>query len=161
MQIVNREWEERLRPLLEEEGAELLEAQVSRGRNSLRLRFFIDREAGLAVDDLARLSRKIALRLDGDPSLAGRYEMEVSSPGMNRVVFREGHFRRFVGERVHIRLADIREGRRNFEGAILGCESGIVEVDVEGLGATSFALNEIERAELRLDPRRPPQRPVA
>ena len=96
--------------------------------------------------------------LDSDPSLAGRYELEVSSPGMNRVVFTEDHFRRFEGERVHIWTLREKDGRSHFEGTILGCASGTVSVAVDGLGAIDFGIDEIKRAELRLDPRRPPRR---
>jgi ribosome maturation factor RimP len=122
----------------------------------LQLRFFIDREAGVGVDDLATMSRKIALLLDADPLLAGAYSLEVSSPGMHRVVRTEAHFRRFVGERVHIWTHDAREGRTHFEGTISGCEREVVSVAVDGAGTLDFRLDEVKRAELRLDPKRPP-----
>jgi len=152
-------WQERLGPLLQEEGAELLEAQVARLRNLVKLRFFVDREAGLTIDDLAHLSRRIAMVLDADPALVGQYELEVSSPGMDRVVRTEAHFRRFVGERVHVWTLRDRDGQQHFEGTILSCDNGVVAVGVDGLGSTDFPLTEIERAELRLDPRRPQRRP--
>lgn len=158
MQVRLVDWEERLRPVLVLEGAELLEAQVSRNRQTTRFRFFLDREAGIGVDDLARLSRGIAMLLDDDPALAGNYELEVSSPGMHRVVRTEAHFRRFVGERVHIWTRDEIGGRRHFEGTILGCEGGIVRVRADETGEIEFGLAQIERAELRLDPKRPPRR---
>ena len=153
------EWEDRLRPALEEEAAELLEAHVSRRRNAMSVRLFIDREKGIGVEDLARLSRKIARILDADPVLAGAYALEVSSPGMNRVVRSEAHFRRFVGERVHVWTKSPREGRTHFEGRIEGCAGGVVSVAVDRVGSVPFDLEQIERAELRLDPRRPPGRP--
>ena len=156
MGIGLKEWQERLKPVLEEEGAELLEAHVSRGRKTLQLRFFVDREAGVGVDDLATLSRKIVSLLDADPLLQGGYSLEVSSPGMHRVVRTEAHFRRFVGERVHIWTHGVREGRTHFEGTISGCARGVVSVAVERMGTIEFGLDEIKRAELRLDPRRPP-----
>jgi ribosome maturation factor RimP len=152
------QWQERLGPLLDEEGAELLEAQVARLRNLVKLRFFVDREAGLTIDDLAHLSRRIALVLDADLALVGHYELEVSSPGMERVVRTEAHFRRFVGERVHIWTLQERDGVRHFEGTILSCDDGIAAIRVDGLGPADFPLTQIERAELRLDPRRPLRR---
>lgn len=151
-------WQERLGPLLQEDGAELLEAQVARLRNLVKLRFFVDREAGLTIDDLAHLSRRIAMVLDADPALVGQYELEVSSPGMDRVVRTEAHFKRFLGERVHVWTLRERDGQRHFEGTILGCDGGVVSVRVDGPGPMDFPLAEIERAELRLDPRRPQRR---
>jgi ribosome maturation factor RimP len=150
------EWEQKLQPVLEEEGAELLEAHVSRRRNSYQFRFFVDREAGIGVNELAHLSRKIGIVLDADPLLVGNYSLEVSSPGMNRVVRTEAHFRRFVGERVHVWTRESREGRNHFEGTIRGCQDGVVTVAVDRLGETEFDLRGIERAELRLDPKRRP-----
>lgn len=152
------EWQGRLRQVLDEEVAELVEAQVQRSRAGVRLRFFIDREDGIGIEDLARLSRKIGLVLDADPGLVGRYELEVSSPGMHRPVRTEDHFRRFAGETVHIwTLEPVGEGR-HFEGTILGCADGTVSIQVDGQGLLSFDLAQIERAELRLDPKRPPRR---
>lgn len=150
------EWEQKLQPVLADEGAELLEAHVSRRRNFYQFRFFIDREDGIGVNELARLSRKIGIVLDADPVLVGSYSLEVSSPGMNRVVRTEAHFRRFVGERVAVWTRAYREDRDHFEGTIRGCRDGVVTVAVDRLGETEFALDEIERAELRLDPKRPP-----
>ncbi len=158
MRIRLEEWEEKLRPVLEEEGVELVEAQVHRGRDGVRLRFFLDREGGIGIEDLARLSRKIGMTLDADSGLAGRYGLEVSSPGMDRPVRTEAHFQRFAGERVHVWTFEPVEGGRHFEGKILGCADGVVSVAVEGVGTMKFGLSQIERAELRLDPRRPPQR---
>lgn len=151
------DWERKLAPLLDEAGAELLETQVSKGRTAWRLRFFVDREAGIGVDDLARLSRRISLLLDADPVLAGRYELEVSSPGMNRVVRSEPHFQRFRGERVHVWTHRRMLDRDYFEGTILACANGHVSVEVDQLGVLEFPLADIRRAELRLDPRRRPQ----
>jgi len=158
MLIRLEEWEEILRPILEEEAAELVKAQVQRGRSSLCLRFFVDREDGIGIEDLARLSRKIGMTLDADPEMAGKYELEVSSPGMDRPVRTEAHFRRFAGERVHIWTVQPVDGNNHFEGVILGCNHGIASVRVDGLGTMDFDLAQIDRAELRLDPKRPPQR---
>jgi ribosome maturation factor RimP len=158
MLIRLEEWEGKLHPVLEEEGAELVKAQVQRGRSSLCLRFFVDREAGVGIEDLARLSRKIGTLLDADPGFAGKYELEVSSPGMDRPVWKEGHFRRFVGERVHLWTMGPIAGGDHFEGTIAGCHDGVASIQVDGLGTMDFDLTQIERAELRLDPKRPPQR---
>ncbi|MDM7915888.1 MAG: ribosome maturation factor RimP [Candidatus Eisenbacteria bacterium] len=149
--------EEWLRPLLESEGFEFVDAQVSRTRGALRLRIFVDREEGLGIDDLARLSRRIGLLLDAEPGMAGAYELEVSSPGMNRAIWTERHFERFAGERVHLWIHEPNDGRRHFEGTILGVADGEASIDIDGQGPTRFALNRIERAELRLDPRRRPR----
>ena len=75
---------------------------------------------------------------------------------MNRVVRTEAHFQRFVGERVHIWTLEMREDRDHFEGTISGCEQGVVSVAVDQMGTLDFRLDEIKRAELRLDPKRPP-----
>ena len=64
MRIRLEEWEERLRPVLEEEGVELVEAQAQQSRNGMRLRFFVDRDGGIGIEDLARLSRKIGMALE-------------------------------------------------------------------------------------------------
>jgi ribosome maturation factor RimP len=143
-----------VRPLIVEEGFELVECSVSRRQRHQHFRVSIDREDGVPVEACARISRKISNRLDENPMLRGQYRIEVSSPGMNRPVRTLDHFRRFEGERVRIELAEPGKGPRVLIGTI-----GTVEGEKEGFwfrpdqGEDRFlSLGEIGSARLRMDP---------
>ena len=64
--------------------------------------------------------------------LPGAYDLEVSSPGLDRPLFEPRHFNRHRGETVKIRLASPIEGRRQFRGVLAGCRDGSILIDVDG-----------------------------
>ncbi|MBD3334108.1 MAG: ribosome maturation factor RimP [Candidatus Eisenbacteria bacterium] len=150
--MTGRELERRVRPLVEELGFELVEATASRSRRRQAFRVFVDKEGGVAVKDCAFLSRRISQVLDQDPLLAGAYGIEVSSPGMSRPVRTPEQFRRFMGEKVHIRLRRPRNGRRKWTGRIAAVDEGRVTLAMEKGEKARFDLEEIEEARLELDP---------
>lgn len=112
------ELEELIRPLLEDGGYELVQCSVARGSRIQNIRVTLDHDNGLPIEACAKFSRTLANVLDANPSLRNSYSLEVSSPGMNRPISEERHFRRFVGERVEFDWRDPGGGIRRLEGAI-------------------------------------------
>src|SRR5215469_5000686 len=136
-----------IEPVLGRMGYELVELEYSAGRAHAVVRLFIDREAGVTLDDCAQVSREVSSVLDVEDPIPSAYTLEVSSPGFDRVLRTQAHFGRFVGSRVFIELKEPREGRRRYTGKLLPVdESGIaLEVDREQV-TVSFA--EIGKARL-------------
>src|SRR5690606_14779876 len=92
-----------LEPVVEDLGYELVLVElVGSGQRTLRL--YIDAPGGVNLDDCESVSRQVSAVLDVDDPIAGAYTLEVSSPGIERPLVREDHFRSHVGERVRIRL---------------------------------------------------------
>ena len=123
-------------------GYELVDLESSRGG---LLRLFIDSPSGITVEDCARVSHHLtrALVVEGI-----EYErLEVSSPGLDRPLKRAEDYTRFAGQNVSVRLKLPRDGRRRFEGMLVGVEEGAVVLEVEG-ERQSFALGDIDRARL-------------
>ena len=123
-------------------GYELVDLESSRGG---LLRLFIDSPSGITVEDCARVSHHLtrALVVEGI-----EYErLEVSSPGLDRALKRAEDFARFAGQTASVRLKLPRDGRRRFEGMLVGVEDGAVILEVEG-ERQSFALGDIDRARL-------------
>ena len=116
------------------------------GRRSL-LRVYIDTPDGVSVDDCERASRQISGALDVDDPISGHYVLEVSSPGLDRPLFTAEHFRRFVGNRVKLRINPPRDGRRNFSGVLLEMRDDAVVV-VQDDEQVEIPLQQIERARL-------------
>ena len=90
-------------PVLARHGAELVELAVRRGRTQL-VRVVADRPGGIDLDTCARVSEELSRMLDADDPIAGRYTLEVTSPGLDRPLRTPADFRRALGRRVRIVL---------------------------------------------------------
>jgi ribosome maturation factor RimP len=123
-------------------GYELVDVESSR---SGLLRIFIDSPRGINVEDCARVSNHLtrAFAVEGID-----YErLEVSSPGLDRPLKRLEDFQRFAGREASVKLKLPREGRRRFEGRLVGVEDGRIVLEVEGK-REQLALEDIDRARL-------------
>lgn len=136
---------EMLEPGVEALGFELVGVEYVRAGKHSILRVFIDHENGVSVDDCADVSHQVSAILDVEDPISNEYNLEVSSPGMDRPLFKEKHFQQVVGEQVQIRLAMPMDNRRNFKGTLLACEEGVVSVDVDGQ-QFQLAVANIEKA---------------
>jgi len=103
---------------------------LSQGRHSL-LRIYIDAEQGITVEDCALVSQQVGSVLDVEDPITGEYTLEVSSPGMDRLLFRLDQYPGFVGEVVDLRLRTPFEGRRRFKGVLTGIEGEDVVIRVD------------------------------
>ena len=128
-------------------GYELADCEVV--NRSRLLRVFIDRvppDAGpVNVEDCERVSKQLQRALEVEGIDYDR--LEVSSPGLDRSLKKPAHFRRFLGERVELRVRVPVAGRRRFTGALVAADDDGVEVEVEG-ARHRFFLADLERARL-------------
>ena len=129
--VVQRVWEI-TEPLIANAGMELVDIDYRREIRGTVLRFYLDREGGVSLDDLAPMSRRLGDLLDVHDTVPGSYTLEVSSPGINRRLRRPDHFRRYVGKKVRVRTIQPIEGRRSFAGPLLAVEGSGVVVGLDG-----------------------------
>ncbi|REL28925.1 ribosome maturation factor RimP [Thalassotalea euphylliae] len=121
-----------LRPAVEQLGKELLGVEfISAGKHST-LRLFIDHENGINVDDCAEVSRQVSAILDVEDPISTEYNLEVSSPGLDRPLFDVAHFEAVVGETVEVKLGLPLNGRRKFKGLLEAVEGETLVVIVDG-----------------------------
>ena len=138
-----------LEPVVEREGCDLVAIEILGSPGRALIRVYIDRTGGVNVDICARVSRAISPVLDVEDPFPGAWELEVSSPGIERPLQRENDFRRFVGFGVKVKLAPGPE-RRRYSGLLKGFEDGHVLVEVDGQ-IHRLALDQIDKAHLDLD----------
>jgi len=120
-----------LRTTVEALGYELWGIEyLSQGRHSV-LRVYIEAENGIAVEDCAKVSEQVGSVLDVEDPIAGEYTLEVSSPGMDRLLFRLDQYPAYVGEVLELRLRVPFEGRRKFKGVLTGVEGEDVVIQVD------------------------------
>ncbi len=100
---------------------------LSQGHRS-RLRIYIDRPEGVSVDDCERVSREVSDLLDVEDVMPSAYTLEVSSPGMDRILFKAAHYQANLGAVVDVRLNFPLDGRKHIVGVLAGLEDGEVVV---------------------------------
>jgi ribosome maturation factor RimP len=120
-----------LEPAVEALGYELIEMEfVPQGPESV-LRLFIDRAQGIDVEDCAAVSKAVSATLDERDPIPGHYNLEVSSPGLDRILRKRAHYERYVGSRVHVQLASPMDGRRRFTGILRAVDEDGVTLEVD------------------------------
>lgn len=134
-------------PLLSNLGYELVELEFGGGRGAGTLRIYIDRAEGVGIEDCERISREISALLDVHDPIPTAYRLEVSTPGLDRVLRRPAHFARFAGARIEVELAAPRDGRRRYTGRLAQAGASGIELTVDGV-QVQLDYAEIYRARL-------------
>ena len=127
-----KQLEDILRPVVEGLGYEFWGIEFRSHGHHSKLRVFIDdAENGIAIDDCEKVSRQVSGVMDVEDPIQTEYTLEVSSPGMDRPLFRPEQYEAFIGHKVQIKLRMAFEGRRKFLGLIKGVEGDDVVVVVD------------------------------
>jgi ribosome maturation factor RimP len=137
------------------EGLELVRVKMMGGTSDPTLQVMAERPETrqLTLDDCARLSRRLsevldALEAEGRDPIAGAYRLEVSSPGIDRPLTRLSDFEDWKGHEARVTLAEKLNGRKQYNGALLGAEGEEILVDVAGLGEARLPFAGIHSAKL-------------
>ena len=123
---------ELLEPVVNHLGFELWELEYSARRAGGFLRLYIDAAQGVGLDDCAEVSRAVSAVLDEQDPIPVEYTLEVSSPGMDRVLRTPAHFARFVGERAQVEMVLPVNGRRKFLGQLMAVNDRELTLDQDG-----------------------------
>jgi ribosome maturation factor RimP len=134
-----------VRPIVEREGLELVEVAFHGQGGRRVLRVTVDREGGVDLDTLGEVSEKVSRRLDLEDFGKGRYELEVSSPGIERPLSTPEHFARFVGSRVRVKTGEPVEGSHTHDGTLVATTDEVIVVEVDGVDRT-IALADVTSA---------------
>ena len=134
-------------PTIEGLGYELTDLEAQLGSGSGVLRIFIDKSDGIGVEDCEKVSLAVSALLDVEDPVPGRYDLEISSPGLDRKLTKVEHFQRFEGETVKVQMRFPIEGRRRFRGTLVSSDNEGIVVDVDG-ESHSLPLATIDTARL-------------
>ena len=140
-----------IEPVVSALGYELVAIEYRRGTRSSLLRLYIDSPGGVGLEDCTRVSHQVSGVLDVEEPIAGQYTLEVSSPGLDRLLVKPQDFQRFAGQLVKVRLHGLLEGRRKIVGVLKGVEQDLVVVEEEGK-EWRLALHDIDQARLVPNP---------
>jgi ribosome maturation factor RimP len=159
--VTQRVWE-LSEPLALTRGLEVVDVQYRPEGGRQILRLLVDRpDGGVTLEQLAALSRELGDVLDAHDAVPGRYQLECSSPGLNRPLIRPAHFERAIGALVRVRTRTPIDGRRQFKGTLQAATGDTVSVQDVDAGTVVIPLADIEKAHTEYDFSRPTGRPHA
>lgn len=137
-----------IEPIVADHGCELVDVERTGGQGKTILRVIVDDVSGdgrVDVDVLARISREVEAQLDAADAVTGSYDLELSSPGLDRVLAREKDFVAAVGEEVKVRARRPLDGRRHFKGRLVAFDDGQARIEIDGKDV-SVPFEAIEKA---------------
>jgi ribosome maturation factor RimP len=134
-----------------EHGLELVHAELAGGARTPVVRVFIDKPGGVTHEDCSRVSEHVGTVLDVEDFIHSTYTLEVSSPGLERGLYRREDYERFAGRAARVKTRGAVNGQRNFRGRILAVEGDAVLFDDKTNGRVSIPLAEIVKANLEID----------
>ena len=135
-------------PVVTSMGYDFVGLEVHSQPQGSLLRIYIDKDDGITADDCQRVSHQVSGVLEVEEPISGNYTLEISSPGLDRPLFTEEHFKRFAGNDVKIRVGSPVDGRRKFTGTLQGVDEEhhvVVRIDEQEF---HLLLANIEQARL-------------
>lgn len=137
-----------IEPVVEGMGYEVVDIEFRPHPTDGLLRIYIDKEGGIQLEDCEQVSRQVSGVLDVEDPIPGQFNLEVSSPGLDRPLRKKVDFERFTGETVKIKLTvPTLEGQRNFTGKLLGLQKDDVLLEMDGQ-TYELPLDTIDKARL-------------
>jgi ribosome maturation factor RimP len=124
-----------IEPIVADHGLELVDVERHQARAPWTLRVIVDTPSGdgrVSIERCAEVSREIGARLDAADAIPVAWQLEVSSPGLDRVLAREKDFARACGREVRLETRTPLDGRRRFRGRLVGFDAGVARVSVDG-----------------------------
>ncbi|MBC7900476.1 MAG: ribosome maturation factor RimP [Saprospiraceae bacterium] len=151
----NHSIEERIRQIAADVAAEteveFVHAEVAGTKRNLTVRIFIDKPAGVNIEDCSIYSKRIETVLDGDDFIPTAYLLEVSSPGLERGLYSIGDFEKFIGEKAKVKTDAAINGQKVFIGRIAAIEENEIVFDDKTNGAVRIPHAAVSKANLRVD----------
>jgi ribosome maturation factor RimP len=143
-------------PILDDLGYELVDLLLQQDGKQLALRIFVDKPAGITLDDCVEVSREVSAILEVEDPIRSAYRLEVSSPGLDRPLKKASDFERFVGKKARLKSKNLIDPdqrgttRKTFVGTLLGFEDDSVRLeltDKQG-GVIAIPLADLDKANL-------------
>jgi ribosome maturation factor RimP len=132
-------------------GIEVVEIELKGGGKNQFLRISIDKPEGVTHTDCETVSRQLGEALDNEDLITAHYTLEVSSPGVERKLFKLKDFERFTGQKAKVVLREPVENLKTLEGKLSGVEDGRIALELAGGNRVEFPFTQVERANLKFE----------
>ena len=147
MQLDSQSLEALCAPVIEGMGFELWGVEFRSSHKHAHVKVFIDHKDGITVDHCSDVSHQISGVLDVEDPISVPYTLEVSSPGLERPLMNIGHFEKYIGREIKVRLTWAVEGRKNLHGKIAAVDDDNITVTMDG-EEFEFPVSAVKRANL-------------
>ena len=137
-------------PILSDERMELVEIQYRREAHGWVLRFTIDKEGGVTLEDCSRINHDVGRTLDVEDFIPTRYHLEVSSPGLNRPLKNEKDFLKYRNRLIKVKTFDPIDNRRQFKGKLLDLVENQIQMEIDE-GIIHIPLSNVAKANLEIE----------
>jgi ribosome maturation factor RimP len=138
------------KPILSDEGMELVDVEYRRESKGWVLRLFMDKAGGVTLDDCTRISQEVGRSLDVEDFISTPYALEVSSPGLTRPLKKVEDFMKYRNHTIKVKTFDPIEHRRHFKGKLLDISENRIEIEMEE-GIFQIPLSNVSKANLEMD----------
>lgn len=132
-------------------GVEFVHSEIVGNRHNKTVRIYIDKPEGVSIEDCTNVSRSIEAVIDAEDFIPAAYVLEVSSPGLDRPLFKLEDFARFSGKKAKIKTAEPINGQANFNGRIEAVEGKEIVFEDRTNGTVRIPFDSVEKANLKVD----------
>ncbi len=141
--------EEIIKPIADEMGYDLWDVRFAKEGADWYLRIFIDKDGGVDINDCVDYTHAITKPLDDADPISQSYMLEVSSPGVERELVKDGHFEKYIGSPVMMRTIRAIDGVRDFSGVLVEYKDR--EITVELADGSIIRVNKKDTSYVKLD----------
>ena len=124
---------EMVKPIADELNYDIYHIEYVKENGEFYLRIYIEKDSGITLSDCEALSRRVSDLMDEKDPIKDPYFLEVSSPGLNRTLFTEEHYKRFIGKEVMLKLTKSVDGKKNIKGILKEVNEGSIVVKIDEL----------------------------
>lgn len=124
---------EMVKPIADEFNYDIYHIEYVKENGEFYLRIYIEKDSGITLSDCEALSRRVSDLMDEKDPIKDPYFLEVSSPGLNRTLFTEEHYKRFIGKEIMVKLTKSVDGKKNIKGILKEVNEGSIVVKIDEL----------------------------
>ena len=132
-------------------GVEFVHSEIVGNRRNKTVRIYIDKPEGVSIDDCSNVSRSVEAVIDAEDFIPSAYVLEVSSPGLERPLFKLDDFERFAGKKAKIKTAEPINSQANFNGRIAAVEGTDIVFEDKTSGMVRIPFEIVQKANLKVD----------
>ena len=132
-------------------GGEFVHSEIVGSLRNAVVRIYIDKPDGVTIEDCSTVSRAMEAVMDAEDFMPSAYVLEISSPGLERPLFKLADFERFTGKKAKVKASEAIDGQANFNGRIVGVEGDEVLFEDKTNGNVRIPFEKIAKANLKVD----------
>lgn len=138
--------EQLIKPAVEDLGCEVWACDYLPQGRYATLRIYIDSPRGITLDDCERVSRQVSALLDVNDPISSAYNLEISSPGIPRPLYKEAHYEKMLGQEIKLQTVKSIQGTRKHQGRLVRVANGQIEIDNPAGEKLSISLGDVVKA---------------